>query len=265
MPLSKPRDLFKLSTGDKVTKRNLFDLIQYSKVKSSPFWNGEEFMIGNTPQQGINWVGQLPAVKALIIKTRPGSYKEDGWSDESKAIYNYSFKARNSNISYEEKANKVLINQPQYLYPILLFAEDLRGWVFEGVFSVSGIEDKYVVLKRGVLSPEEVVTLQDEKQFQEGDRRYVTHLMAERSKGVVKIIKDSNSWSCEICSLNFNDRYSVMYIEAHHKIPISTYSSRYTVKPEDFALLCPNCHKAVHIYMKTSGMEYDEIKGLLSR
>jgi putative restriction endonuclease len=264
MELIKPQELFSLSAGDTVSKRNLFDLIQYSKVESSTFWGGDDYMIGNTPQQGINWVGQLPAVKAVIIKTRPGSYEEDGWSDESKATYHYSFKARNSVVSFEEKANKVLIGQPQHLYPILLFTECAEGWEFEGVFSVVEIEDKYVVLDRGVIPSEEVLSAQDEQQFKEGGLRYVTHLMAERSRNVVKAAKQSKSWVCEICGIDFQHRYGVSYIEAHHKVPISTYSSRYIVKPEDLALLCPNCHKAVHIYMKDSDMEYQEIKRVLS-
>jgi len=28
----------------------------------------------------------------------------------------------------------------------------------------------------------------------------------------------------------------------------------------DFVLLCPNCHKAVHIYMKKNDQDYESIK-----
>ncbi len=151
MELRKPQDLFSLSIGDTVSKRNLFDLIQYSKVESSPYWSGAEFTIGNTPQQGINWVGNLPAIKAVIIKTRLGSYKEDGWSDDKKTVYHYSFKARKEKVNFKEKANEVLINQPQHLYPIFLFTESKEGWHFEGGFSVSEIEEKFVVLHKGAV------------------------------------------------------------------------------------------------------------------
>lgn len=262
MEIRKPQDLFSLSNGDTITKRNLFDLIQFSKVESSPYWAGSEFVIGNTPQQGINWIGKLPAVKGVIIKTRPGSYAEDGWSD-NKTAYHYSFKARNSKISYREKANEVLIKQPQHLYPILLFTESKGRWSFEGAFSVAEIEDSYVVLHRATSNFIENPAGQDESQFQEGERRYVTHLLAERSKEVVVAAKNTSSWRCEICTMDFNEKYGVHYIEAHHKMPISTYSSKHFVKPEDLALLCPNCHKAVHVYMKTNGLEYDEIKEIL--
>jgi putative restriction endonuclease len=154
----------------------------------------------------------------------------------------------------------VLINQPQYFYPIFLFTECTEGWKFEEIFSVVEIEDKYVVLKRGIISFTETIATFDDQQFIEGGRRYVTHLMAERNKDVVKIVKESNSWECEICGINFQNKYGVSYIEAHHKVPISTYSARCIVKPQNFVLLCPNCHKAIHLYMKDNDMGYDEIK-----
>ncbi len=61
MELKGTLDLFRLAPRDCVSKRNLFDLIQHSKVAGSSFWSGEDLKIGNTPQQGINWVGALPA------------------------------------------------------------------------------------------------------------------------------------------------------------------------------------------------------------
>lgn len=264
MELKKTQDLFSLSIGDIVSKQNLYALVQYSKVEVSPYWSGTEGIIGNTPQQGINWVGQLPKVQAVIIKTRPGSYENDGWSDENKTFYHYSFKAKNGKISYTEKANQVLVKQPQHLYPILLFTENKDGWYFEGAFSVSEIENKFVVMHRGVASVAEFSVPQDELLFQEGERKYVAHLMAERSKGVVKAMKNAETWECDICGEDFFVRYGVEYIEAHHKVPISTYSASYVVSLSDFALLCPNCHKAVHIYMKKNGFEYTEIKNILS-
>jgi putative restriction endonuclease len=259
MKLKKSQDLYSLAHGDVVTKRNLYDLIQYSKVEASPYWSGPESIIGNTPQQGINWVGHTPELQAVIIKTRAGAYKADGWLDIEKTLYRYSFKAKSGEISYGEMANEVLIKQPQHLYPILLFAEHKDGWRFEGAFSVVEIESEFVVLHRGA-PPSEMQAPQDELVYHEGTRKYVTHLMAERNKGVVKALKSVNQWVCDICSEDFLSRYGVKYIEAHHKIPTSTYSSRYVVRLSDLALLCPNCHRAVHIYMKSTGLDYTEIK-----
>lgn len=262
MNLQRPQDIFTISIGDSVTKRNLFDLIQYSKVKESRFWGGPEFSIANTPQQGINWIGTPPNVQGVIIKARPGSYEHDGWADQGRNAYRYSFKARNSVVSHHELANRVLIAQPQYSYPILLFTEEKTEWVYEGPFGVTEIADLYVVLERQG-RPTTVATTQDEISFREGGRRYVTHLLAERSRSLIDFLKTTSSSTCDICGEDFATRYGVSYIEAHHKVPISTFTSAYEARPEDLALLCPNCHKAVHIYMKQNDSTYSEIKDIL--
>lgn len=259
MIMKRSQDVFKISIGDTIAKRNLFETIQYSKVKGSQFWSGPEFIIANTPQQGINWIGTPPQVKGVIIKARPGSYEHDGWVDGNQNVYRYSFKARNSVVSYHETANRVLIVQPQHSYPILLFTEDKAEWVFEGQFDVAEIAELYVVLERQGRSASQAIT-QDEITYSEGGRRYVTHLLAERNRSLVELLKAESSSTCDICEEDFSDRYGVRYIEAHHKVPISTYTSTYAAKPEDFALLCPNCHKAVHIYMKQDDSTYAEIR-----
>ena len=151
------------------------------------------------------------------------------------------------------------------MYPIFLFTEEGDFWRLEGNFVVSEIEERFVVLKRGTSSGTEAnAAPQDESTFNEGNRRYVTHLLVERSSEVVQMLKHISSWVCDICQLNFEKRYGVQYIEAHHKIPITTYSEEHEVCLSDFALLCPNCHKAVHVYMKTQTLEYDQIKTLIS-
>jgi putative restriction endonuclease len=264
MTLDTTEDLFELKNGDIITKRNLFDLIQFSKVANSQYWSGADNIIGNTPQQGINWIGIFPFVKGVIIKTRKGTYKEDGWNDDDKITYHYSFKAKEGVVSYEEKANSVLIKQPQHLYPVFLFTEIKEGWYFEGKFNVFEIDTLYVVLKRVDKIEPLLESSQDELQFYEGEKRYVTHLMAERSSSLVNTLKDIKIWVCEICNIDFKDKYGIPYIEAHHKIPISTYNSKYIIKHQDLALLCPNCHKAVHLYMKLFNKNYDDIKPILS-
>ncbi len=74
-----------------------------------------------------------------------------------------------------------------------------------------------------------------------------------------------NEWFCDICNLNFEEMYGEPYIEAHHKIPLKNCDHEYEVKPEDLVLLCPNCHKAVHIYLQKSDADYSAIKMDLKR
>ncbi|WP_432736424.1 HNH endonuclease [Maridesulfovibrio sp. FT414] len=251
-------DLFDLSVSDIISKKDLFSMIQYSKVKDSKYWSGEDNIIGNTPQQGINWVGEPPRTKAVIIKSKTGIYDFDGWSNKEKVSFTYSFKARNGNINLKEKANRVLIEQPKFNYPILLFNDAPNGWRYEGKFSVIAIEKKYVVLKRKH-SFEHTDSQQDELIYEEGGRKYTAHLIIERNKEAINCIKNSRDWKCEICGLNFNTQYGFKYIEAHHKKPIASFSDKHQISISDLALLCPNCHKAVHLFMKSSDMKYEEI------
>jgi len=264
MYLENVKGLFELVGRELISKRNLYDLIQYSKVDHSNFWSGQEYVIGNTPQQGINWIGGMTALKGVVIKVRPGSYEGDGWADGEQTMYHYSFKARNAVISYEEKANQALIKQAQLLYPIFLFTDADKSWLYEGRFAVSEIKDTYVILRRYDAASEHAVIAHLEHHYEEGGKKYVTHLMAERSSAVVSAVKASVDWICEICKIDFEDLYAFPYIEAHHKTAISTYSSSQQVKLSDLALLCPNCHAAVHLYMKKTQFDYPEIKVVLS-
>lgn len=262
--LTTAADLFSLTPGDIVTKRNLYDLVQFSKVATSSYWSGTSGAIGNTPQQGINWIGLPPVVQGVIIKTRSGAYEHDGWLDEGHSRYRYSFKARNGVVSLEEKANAVLVEQPQHLYPVFLFTEHKNAWRFEGVFTVSEIETQFVILQRGLPAGGSSLQLEGIL-FQEGGRKYVTHLRIERSTEAVDVLKNTPSWACDICAENFEQKYGVRYIEAHHKKPISTYSVEHSVSLSDFALLCPNCHRAVHIYMRQDEFDYEKTKALLQK
>lgn len=260
--LATTADLFSLSLGDIVSKRNLYDLVQFSKVAASDYWSGADGTIGNTPQQGINWIGLPPVCQGVIIKTRAGAYEHDGWLDESRTKYRYSFKARSGVISLEEKANAVLVEQPQYLYPVLLFTEHKNAWRFEGTFTVSEIESQFVILRRGLPAGGSSLQLEGVL-FSEGSRKYVTHLRVERSKEAVDVLKSMSSWDCEICKENFEQKYGIPYIEAHHKQLISAHSAEHSVSLSDFALLCPNCHRAVHVYMRQDELDYEAIKTLL--
>lgn len=257
-------DVLRLSRGDMVGRKNLYSLIQYSKVKGSEYWAGHDSQVGNTPQQGINWIGILPHCKAVILKSRSGAYKNDGWLNNDESFYEYSFKAVKGKISYTEKANAVLINQPRFHYPVLLLIEAGSAWVFEGSFMVNQIHRDHVILERNIIKRQQInEQLEEWSSYKEGDRKYVTHLLSERNKSVVAEVKKNFDHICDICNMVFMDYYGVDCIEAHHKVPISTFDYARTVNINDFVLLCPNCHRAVHAHMRIKGLTYHEIKQIL--
>jgi|GEM_PF-799785 len=148
LTLTKTADVFQLSTGQKVSKSNLFHLIKDSKDENSESWSGLENKIANTPQQGINWIGNFPNLGGVIVKSKAELYGSDAWQGEARNKYQYSLKASKGVVKLDEKANQCLINQPLHNYPVFLFSDAGDNWEFQGEFSVSDVGDAAVTLKR---------------------------------------------------------------------------------------------------------------------
>ena len=89
-------------------------------------------------------------------------------------------------------------------------------------------------------------------EYTEGGKVLRTHLRTERdvnaarlAKGLARKRSKNGKLTCEACACVPEDDYQGLdLIEAHHRIPLSR-GVRET-KPSDFAMLCPNCHRAVH-------------------
>lgn len=86
---------------------------------------------------------------------------------------------------------------------------------------------------------------------QEDATRFRMHKRIERNANLVKKVKKVKGCVCEVCKLNFVDRYGPVglnYIEAHHLKPIASLKgTKVTMDPSaDFAVLCANCHRMVH-------------------
>jgi len=89
-------------------------------------------------------------------------------------------------------------------------------------------------------------------EYTEGGKVLRTHLRTERDGYVSRLAKElarkrskSGKISCEACACVPEDDYRGLdLVEAHHRTPLAQ-GVRET-KPEDFAMLCPCCHRAVH-------------------
>jgi hypothetical protein len=89
-------------------------------------------------------------------------------------------------------------------------------------------------------------------EYTEGGKALRTHLRTERDGRVALLAKvlarkraKDGKLRCETCECVPEDDYRGLdLIEAHHRVPLSR-GVRET-KPEDFAMLCPCCHRAVH-------------------
>lgn len=89
----------------------------------------------------------------------------------------------------------------------------------------------------------------------EGNRRLRHHYVIERSRSLrnVKLNRfraEFGELRCELCGIKDNGNYPVQFsesiFEVHHRKPLSSFSESTRTRIEDLAVLCSNCHRAVH-------------------
>ena len=89
---------------------------------------------------------------------------------------------------------------------------------------------------------------------EEGNKKYVLHQSIERNATLVNNLKlrrkqaDPMLW-CEICGFSFIEKYGDLgdgFIEAHHKIPLSSLKESTITRERDLILVCSNCHRMLH-------------------
>ena len=88
---------------------------------------------------------------------------------------------------------------------------------------------------------------------EEGRLKLVSHYRRERSKALSLSAKriarnkhPEHLLVCEICNLIPEKVYKADTIEAHHRTPLNLINGTAKVMPPDLAMICPNCHRAVH-------------------
>lgn len=99
--------------------------------------------------------------------------------------------------------------------------------------------------------------------IEEGKRTLKQHYVRERNPQIIKeakrlALERNNELRCEICGFSFFEHYGDRgkeFIEGHHKKPISEMGTGETTSPFDIALVCSNCHKAIHLKMPWLSME----------
>lgn len=63
---------------------------------------------------------------------------------------------------------------------------------------------------------------------------------------------------CEVCGFDFDQAYGIDYIEAHHTEPIASLEGETQNTIDAVALLCANCHRAIH--SRTPPYSIEELK-----
>lgn len=96
------------------------------------------------------------------------------------------------------------------------------------------------------------VSLERELQASEGGQYKAEVTFRKRNQGLIASKKAQSDGLCEVCGFDFGKKYDHLDREptnclvAHHLQPIGKRKRNSKTTLDDIALLCPNCHTAVH-------------------
>ena len=88
----------------------------------------------------------------------------------------------------------------------------------------------------------------------EGNRRLTVHFRRERNHRLIQKKRDDvrrpdGHLECEVCKLVLPAAYPGLsgdLCEVHHRQPLANAAQPVMTRLEDLAVLCPNCHRAIH-------------------
>lgn len=92
-------------------------------------------------------------------------------------------------------------------------------------------------------------------------KRYKQHRVIERQSSHSKKVKKAQGTRCKVCEFELSEIYGERLrgvIEAHHLVPLASLADGEVVRFDpklDFAVLCPNCHRAIHCMPDPSDLE----------
>lgn len=118
-------------------------------------------------------------------------------------------------------------------------------------------------LDDGSLFPNE---LPEGANYTEGLAQEVLVNRYERSLESRKACLDHYRCVCQVCNLDFSERYGPLgtgFIHVHHRVPIASIGTEYSVDPiSDLVPVCPNCHAMLHRHEPP--LKIEELRALLN-
>lgn len=146
----KVSDLLYMRRDTRISRSLFQKLVIESKDSTKELFEGEDWYLGNTPYQGIHWIKARDdrRLKAAIVKMVGESYSDRFLTEDMEVLY-YHLKAQSDKINRSEKANRALIEQPEYGYPVLVLDGHQGGdWIYRGRYEVIQEDGKGVTLLR---------------------------------------------------------------------------------------------------------------------
>jgi predicted HNH restriction endonuclease len=95
---------------------------------------------------------------------------------------------------------------------------------------------------------------------------YVWQQSLERDSRAAKLAKAHHGYQCQACDIMFSSVYGSIgddFVEAHHLVPLSDIElgAERTYTPDDFAVLCSNCHRMIHRWPDPSNPTPGDLDG----
>lgn len=100
--------------------------------------------------------------------------------------------------------------------------------------------------KSGTNEDDEVLDLEGGVLFRL--HRYYERRPSNRRKKIKSSLEKYGKICCEVCGIEPHVQYKLdkILIECHHKTPLKDIAKATKITLSDLALLCPNCHRAIH-------------------
>lgn len=88
----------------------------------------------------------------------------------------------------------------------------------------------------------------------EGNPRLYPHFRRERDRALIRrkkeaVLADIGFLQCECCGFQTTSAFPFLecdICEVHHRIPLGSVQEAVETRLADLAILCPNCHRAIH-------------------
>lgn len=122
-----------------------------------------------------------------------------------------------------------------------------------------------LTFRGGITPADTLLETAGTKEIEEA-RRYTASVRVERNPRVRKEVLKHKQPVCEACGLDPAAHYGLasrlpperMPVDVHHLTPLSSLQEGERVKyrvPDDFAVLCPTCHRVVHLLDDPTDLE----------
>ena len=200
-----------------------------------------------------NYISSSDLDKALKDIESKGKSWEDlanfTTDEEREKLFTEYFKDKEKGEAANDKFNREQLGPARKRTLNKIFAEA----EYEDDETKENLKEKIDNFDNTISNNEFQTTVKEIRKFQERKKLKDNHIKYEGrlSNKDVKAIKDALGYVCMGCGLDPVKEYGSEMkgiLEAHHKTPWAEIKENEvrTVEPNDFYILCPNCHRMIH-------------------